>query len=119
MKIKTVKYGSLILLIENFDDRTILEWNGESNDKRPSEMLMPFFKNFIKRLDKILVIKFDKLEYMNSSTIHPLILFIKKLNEKNIKTDIIYNKNSKWQKVSFEAMKNLTKVLKNITVQAI
>ncbi len=111
---ENIKMGSLTLSIEKIKGKTILDWIGESNEKKPSEELIPFFNEFIENQNNDLIIKFDKLNYMNSSTIHPLILFIKDLNEKNIKIEICYNKNSKWQKEAFKAMENLTSILKNI-----
>ena len=49
---------------------------------------MPFFDEIIDKIEGNFEIVFNDLDYMNSSTIHPLIMFIKNLNDRNIKTAI-------------------------------
>ncbi|MBN1649532.1 MAG: hypothetical protein JW874_15945 [Spirochaetales bacterium] len=117
--IQELKIESLILSVSRKDDKTVMVWKGESDEKNPSNTLIPFFEKIIGKIEGDFEMVFNNLDYMNSSTIHPLIMFIKDLDEKNIKTTIFYNKESKWQEASFRALHALTNVLTNIQVTGI
>jgi hypothetical protein len=113
---KDVIIQNLTLSIRYNNNCTQLIWKGESDGKEPSQKLMPFINEFVNQASGKLKIVFNELTYMNSSTIHPLIMLFKMLNEKNVKTEVTYNKNSKWQEASFKALQPLMKILTNITV---
>ena len=107
---------SLTLSVKKEEGKTVLHWQGESDEKNPTQYLVPFFDEFLKSVDGDLDVIFNNLNYMNSSTIHPLIMFIKSCNDKNIKTTIYYDKTSAWQEASFKALHSLTQILTNIRV---
>ena len=113
---KKKRIGNLIIKINKDNESTFMDWTGHSNDINPAEKLVPFFDDLIDEVKGNLEITFLNLNFMNSSTIYPLIMFIRKLNEKKIKTIIKYDKNSGWQRTSFKAMETLAKVLENIRV---
>ena len=54
---------------------------------------------------------------MNSSTVPPIIQFLKKLNTNEVKTLITYNADSKWQAASFKALETFSGILNFITVK--
>jgi len=111
-----IEIKSLKLVMKKEDSLIVMYWEGESDEKDPSQRLVPFFNEFIDTIDSDLKIVFNKLSYMNSSTIHPLVMFIKKLNERKINTELTYDKDSNWQAASFKALDSLTKVLTYIKV---
>ena len=115
-KNQEMKIESLVLSVQWIDGKTVMTWKGESDEKNPSENLVPFFDEIIDKIEGNFEIVFNELDYMNSSTIHPLIMFIKNLNDREIKTTIKYRKESKWQEASFKALHALTNVLTNISV---
>lgn len=99
--------------------KVIVCWFGRCDLAKPSEVITPFFVKVIDDYitnDKILEIDFKKLEYMNSSTVLPILELIRALHKKDITCDIIYDNNSIWQKHSFSALKNTVSNLTNINV---
>lgn len=63
------------------------------------------------------MVDFKKLEYMNSSTVPPLIRFINGLNVKGIKTMVNFDRNSRWQALSFKSLEIITMQMKYITIE--
>ena len=110
------KEGNLEIKIESGNKNTIT-WIGKSEDRDPSAFLNPYFENILDDLHgKDLEIEFLKLEYMNSSTVPPIIQLIKSLNTNEIKTIIFYDKNSKWQSASFKALETIARTMDFIEV---
>jgi len=94
-----------------------MTWIGRSEDRDPSAFLNPYFTGIMTDLaGRELEIDFQKLEYMNSSTVPPIIQLIKNLNTNTIKTVIVYDKNSKWQSASFKALETIARTMDNIQV---
>ena len=106
--------GDLILIVTREDEKTVLSWEGESNERNPDENLTPHLEKFISTLEGDLIIKFNDLYFMNSSTVYPIITFLTKLNDKKINTEVHYSEKSSWQKTSFKAMKTLADILGHI-----
>ena len=110
------KEGTLMIEIEK-GGKNILKWTGKSEDRDPASLLNPYFDSLVEELKgKELEVQFEELEYMNSSTVTPIIQLIKKLNTSNIKTIFTYNKNSKWQCASFKALETIVSNMNNIDV---
>lgn len=109
--------GSLKILISIKDNVTTLTFEGKSSEREPAKILNPFFEKILSDLRGELIVDFRPLDFMNSSTVIPLIQFIKKLEEKEIKTIFYYNKESKWQATSFQAFITITKQLKYINFE--
>jgi hypothetical protein len=99
--------------------QTLIEWLGISNARDPGLTLIPYLDQVTKELDcEEVFVDFSKLEYINSSTVPPIIRLIKELDKKAIKTHVIYNKSLKWQQESFKALATLSKILKHVNVEA-
>jgi hypothetical protein len=114
---KGLTTGSLTIDFKIINNEVILAWCGKSDERNPSEALNPYLDSLIDELKgKIVSLEYLNLEYMNSSTVPPIVQFIKKLNTNNIETKIIYNSKSKWQSASFKALDALSKVMQHITV---
>lgn len=113
-----VTFGALRLVIDESGERTTLSFLGRSDDRNPSNTLNPFFDKFVNDLKGELNVDFKDLEFMNSSTVLPLLQFIKKLEKKGVKSFFFYSKDSRWQSVSFKALKTIADSLKNISIEA-
>jgi hypothetical protein len=97
--------------------KNIITWSGKSESRDPSAVINPFFDELMAKLkDKELLVRFEDLTSMNSSTVPPIIKLIKDLEEAGITTTISYNKNSKWQSASFKALETIVVTMKNISV---
>lgn len=98
--------GELTLQVEVESSKVIISFLGKSRDRQPAQFLLPFFDEiFTKNPDKMLVIDFSKLEYLNSSTITPIVKQIDRCRKENRKLEILYKKDLKWQELSFSALK--------------
>ena len=115
---KNFKKGSLEIRIDDAEARTVMTWTGQSDDRQPSTSLNPYLDEILDSVkEKELNIEFEKLSYMNSSTVQPILQFLKKLNEAGIKTRVTYDSNSRWQATSFEALKSFSSLLNHISVE--
>ena len=100
--------------------KNVVTWIGKSESKSPSSVITPYFnKIFDKFKGKELLVQFEKLEYINSSTVPPIIQLIKDLEENNIKSTITYDRNSKWQVASFKALETIVRTMNNISVKGV
>jgi anti-anti-sigma regulatory factor len=114
-----LKLDDLEIVITN-GDPTIIKWLGISQSRKPEVTLNPFFEELAQSLGNVAVIvDFTELEYMNSSTVSPIIMLCKKFNEKGIATTIRYSGTSDWQAATFKGLSTLAKVMKNIQVEAV
>jgi len=108
---------ALEITIREHGSRVFMSWLGQSDDKNPSESLSPYLIGITDTLTgKDLIIDFHELSYMNSSTVPPIIQFLKALHTKKITTRIVYNSQSKWQCASFKALESLSSMMRNLTV---
>ena len=112
---KNFEAGELII---HFDGKTII-WYGKSIFPDPSINLNPYFDSIIPQMDKNgITIRFDKVKFLCSSTLYSIIRLIRKLNEIEIKTTIIYSKDLNWQRVTFKAFHTLSRIMKNFSIFA-
>jgi len=110
------KEGNLEITLEQ-NNGNIMKWLGRSDDRDPSALLNPYIDGVIDTLKgKDLEIQFGQLEYMNSSTVPPIIQLIKKLNNSEIKSVITYDKDSKWQAASFKALETIVRTMDFVDV---
>ena len=113
---ENLKEGSLEIAINN-GEKVRMAWLGRSENREPGAVLNPYLTKIINAISsKELEVDFSKLDYMNSSTVPPIIQMIKTLDLKAIPTKILYNKDSKWQAASFKALETISKSMKHIEV---
>lgn len=105
----TVVHGALKISTDRQDDRVRLEFAGGCDFKRPEDILTPLFSDLIVQNYREIIISFDKLEFMNSAMIPPIVRFIQKIDEKKRTTVITYDGELKWQVNSFKQLKNFVK----------
>lgn len=107
-----------IILTEG--ETNILTWLGKSDARDPSSIINPYIRSIFDRLKgKALEIKFERLQYMNSSTVPPIIQLIKILEENGVQSTITYSKNSKWQLASFKALETIVRTMDNVSVRGV
>lgn len=117
---KNFKQGLLEIRVNKENDTHVtMDWVGQSDERNPAATLDPYLETIIDDLKGVdLHIEFSHLEYMNSSTVQPIILFFKKLNNAEIKTQVTYNSDLKWQAATFKALKSFSSLLNHIRVVA-
>ena len=105
---KIMEFKDLKLELTEEEELVRLSWFGASTDKNPAVFLTDILKETFGAADsgkKNLILDFRKLDYMNSSTIAPLAKILAD-PDKNIPSIVIYyDKNSRWQDISFSALR--------------
>lgn len=97
--------GTLTIDLIYSDDNVEMVWMGKSTARDPFDFVTGIFdklKN--ENLSLNLIMNFTVLEYMNSSTITPIIQFLEKSQKQSISITIRYNKTLRWQLLSFTAL---------------
>lgn len=107
---KQESYGNELLSIEvtEKDDSIEIKWTGKSTNRSPSKFITPILVNVLKvssEHNKRIVLDFRSLDYMNSSTITPIIKVLERAKKGKTQVSIIYNKAIKWQDLNFSALK--------------
>ena len=85
-----------------------IKWTGRSIDRKPSTFITPILVSILNRssdCNKRLVLDFRKLEYMNSSTITPIIKVLERAKRGTNQVTVLYEKSLKWQDLSFSALR--------------
>ena len=107
----TEKFASHFLTLEKIvgDTSITIRFIGKSNERNPSKFISPILSDVLHQSDsgnKEIVLDFNELEYMNSSTITPILKILDKATrEKNYRITIVYRQSLKWQDLSFSALK--------------
>jgi len=107
---KQESYGNELLRIEvtEKDDSIEIKWTGKSTNRSPSKFITPILVNVLKvssEHDKRIVLDFRSLDYMNSSTITPIIKVLERAKKGKTQVSVIYSKTIKWQDLNFSALK--------------
>ncbi len=100
--------GDLSIEVSEQPGAITLSWKGKSNDRYPKKSLGPFFDElFVKASEKNATVemRFEELDYLNSSTISTLVGVIRDLRDKRIKLVISFDQQQKWQKLCFDALR--------------
>lgn len=105
------RFASHLLTLEKIEDEPSLtiKFIGKSNERNPSKFIYPILSDALDQsanANKDIILDFRDLEYMNSSTITPILKILDKAKrtEKHRLT-IIYRQSLKWQDLSFSALK--------------
>lgn len=106
---KTEKYtnDSLIISVKEENDHIVMHWSGKSIDRKPSLFLTPLLINILKRSiehDKRMIMDFCDIEYMNSSTITPIIKILERAKRSKVGVTVEYLNSLKWQELIFSAL---------------
>ena len=95
-----------IELQENSDSIFVF-WTGKSVDRNPGKFITPILVDLLRRsndLKKRIILDFQKLDYMNSSTITPIIKILERAKRGKTQVSVLYKKILKWQDLSFSAL---------------
>jgi hypothetical protein len=93
-------------VVENFETIHV-DWKGKSTERNPGAFLTPILLTILKDgsdSDKRIVMDFRNLQYMNSSTITPIIKVLERVRKSNKHLTVLYDKSLKWQELNFSAI---------------
>ncbi len=104
-----VTYNSnLLTLIVEEDDSTIkIRWLGKSADRTPGIFINPILNDALEKSinsNKELIMNFTELEFLNSSTVAPIVKILDRTKRGTNRLLIEYAKALNWQELSFSAL---------------
>lgn len=97
------------LTLEVADDGQVIrvDWLGKSTARNPASFLAPVLQKALKQsaaAGRPLVLDFTRIEYMNSSTITPIIRILDAARRDGHAVTVLYRADLKWQALSFSAL---------------
>jgi hypothetical protein len=99
--------NALTLEVVEEDDSISVQWLGKSSDRDPGKFITPILSSMLERGgngSKRIVLDFQKLLYLNSSTITPIIRLLDEARRGSHRITVTYQKTTKWQDLSFSAL---------------
>lgn len=108
--LENLRAADLQIDVEDVADSNALRltWRGKSNERNPEKVLGPFFKRVldVAAERKVTVeMRFHELQHFNSSTITSVIGLIEAARAKTVRLTLTYSGTTKWQRVSFDALR--------------
>jgi len=107
MNTETFSDDALTLVLFDAQDEVRLEWQGVSMARDPGSFLLPVLSRALDRglqRNKPVVIDFQKLEYLNSSTLTPVIRVLEQARRGHGRVKVLYRRDVKWQALSFTGL---------------
>ncbi len=105
------RFTSHSLTLEKIVDEPsiTIRFIGKSNERNPSKFIYPILSDALEQgidSNKGIILDFMDLEYMNSSTITPILKILDKVKrEEKYRVAIVYRQSLRWQDLSFSALK--------------
>lgn len=97
-----------------------LIWSGESDDISPSKVLSPYLSKIAEEVgNRKIVIELYDLDFINSSTVPPIVQFIKQCSKMNLEILILYSNSKEWQRYSFKSFETFKIIYKNLQINAV
>lgn len=114
------EYEGLKISVEEALGSTVIDWTGESDTRDPSSHIGPYLSELASRLHgKAVRLRFDGLQYMNSSTVTPIMQFVRELSAVAKRVTVHYDESVQWQATSFRAMRVVARRWPNVEVLGI
>ena len=107
MPYQTYVQNTLTLELRDEEAAVSLIWSGRSTGREPGTFIVPVLSRALELgrvQDKALVLDFQAMAYMNSSTITPIIRLLGKAMRTVNKVRVVYRRDLKWQELSFTAL---------------
>lgn len=98
----------LTIQVVEHENTIDVRWEGKSVDREPSKFISPILVKVLgmaSGLNKRIIMDFQSMSYMNSSTITPIIKILERAKKGMTKITIFYQKSLKWQELNFSALK--------------
>jgi len=97
----------LTIQVVEHENSIDVSWKGKSVDREPSKFISPILVKVLEMagdLNKRIIMVFQSMSYMNSSTITPIIKILERAKSGMTKITIFYQKSLKWQELNFSAL---------------
>ena len=107
INLKKYTHNFLTIKVVEHEASIDVKWEGKSTDREPSKFISPILVKVLEmasELNKRIIMDFQSLSYMNSSTITPIIKILDRAKKGMTKITIFYQKSMKWQELNFSAL---------------
>lgn len=97
----------LIIEVEEGETEIEIFWRGSASERNPGDFIIPILSDVLNKSNKTgkkIKMDFRHLEYMNSSTIVPIIKILERAKRGENRVVVLYNNTIKWQKLNFTAL---------------
>ena len=108
MASRTFTQKSLTLRVDDVGERYEVHWSGKSTARNPSQFIAPILKATMQAAEdngRMVRLDFTQIEYMNSSTVTPVIRVLDAAKRKQIEVEVVYAADLRWQELSFSALR--------------
>ncbi len=108
IKAESFSNHALKIDVKEDDNLIVMKWAGRSIARKPAEFIMPILVKALEKsvqTKKKIVLDFRQLEYMNSSTITPVIKILERARTGTSHIAVLYRRTQRWQELSFSALK--------------
>src|SRR5262245_45065820 len=108
-----LKFEHAGLRIEVFrsESKATIVWSGVSDGRNPGAQLNGVLQRMVDELEGCKVtVDFRRLQYMNSSTVPPIINLIKRLNARAVHSLILFSEVD-WQRTQLRCMQTIARAL--------
>ena len=98
----------LTIEVTEDDANVSLVWKGRSIVRNPNDFVMPIMLDALSVANesgKRLRLEFQELEYMNSSTLTPIIKILERARRGETQLTVVYKESLRWQDLSFAALR--------------
>jgi hypothetical protein len=111
--------GGLAIRVDVQFAKLRLSWSGQSVARDPSTALAPFFETLSRYAGKTRDIELDfrGLEYMNASTLKPIVTFVQGANNDYRSVLVRYDASKNWQRLSFKLLQALAGSWSNVRIE--
>lgn len=119
---ETFTDDELTLVLSQTDEAVRLDWKGVSMAREPAQFLSPILSRALDlglQTQKKVVIDFQQMEYLNSSTLSPVIRTLEHARRGQSQVTILYSRQLKWQALSFGALEIFKTPDARINVQGV
>jgi hypothetical protein len=116
---RSFESGGLTIRTDLQANKLRLTWMGQSVSRDPSLVLKPFFEGLQRHASKTRDIELDfrGLEYMNSSTLKPILTFVQAASAEYRGVQVRYDGAKNWQRLSFKLLQALATSWGNVSVE--
>lgn len=114
---KSFGFGALAVDVSAIRTEMTLTWRGTSDARDPSALLTPPLNAIAAGItaNHSLVLDFRQLEYMNSSSVRPILAFLQQVSGTAKSVRVVYASQKSWQRLSFMAMRAVLATAKNVS----
>jgi hypothetical protein len=116
---RSFESGGLSIRLDVQFAKLRLTWSGQSVARDPAAALAPFFETLSRYAGKTRDIELDfrGLEYMNSSTLKPIVSFVQAANNEYRSVFVRYDASKNWQRLSFKLLQALASSWSNVRIE--